>query len=556
MKFRTRVILVVVASSVIPLALVGLWLTNSAVRSGDQFLQDRLDGALEATVSLVGTRWIQLRSDLLFFGEDAGVQQALQASPGAAQPLDLRDLEQRFRDLDSGVLRLEIRTLAAEPVWTFGSRDAQAGSGSRTATALGYDAIWQELPIYGKISGERIGVLQVAMAPSAFLPPQQLPAITAGMVVALEGPDGRVPTAAPFDASVLAAERFEWAGDEWVTARHRLNSPALSVVIAATLGPFMGSFEETARRGALVLLAVAILALLATVLLTSRLTRSLRDLAEAAVAVAEGDLDRTVPGTTRDEVGAVGNAFNSMTKKLRRTLEQLAGRESLASVGEFAAGLAHEVRNPLTAVQIDLQFVESQLPPDSPLLEPQAKAIAEIRRLDSTVRDALRVARSGRIKALAIDLRVPLRAAVEAARPVLAERGAILAVDLPPTESRMVGDPDALEQLFLNLLLNAAQALDGGGCVGVELSKDEDDFCVAIRDEGVGMSDEVRERAFEPLFSTHGRGTGLGLPISRRIVVAHGGEVRVESVQGEGTTIEVVLPRGWTRAGLRVGDRP
>ena len=256
----------------------------------------------------------------------------------------------------------------------------------------------QTLPVYHRLDGRMIGTLEVDLAPSAFLPPGRLPPITAGMVVAIEDMDGRIAVPTPFDASLLASEGFTWVGDEWRVVRHTLERPSLTVVVAATLGPFVEVFEETARRGTAVLVVMALLALLATAALTTRMTRSLRSLSEAASAVSSGDLSRSVPEAGTDEVGAVARAFNTMTENLRRTLRQLAGRESLAAVGEFAAGLAHEVRNPLTAVQIDLQYVESELPSDSPLREPQAKALAEIRRLDATVRDALRVARSGQVR--------------------------------------------------------------------------------------------------------------------------------------------------------------
>jgi two-component system sensor histidine kinase HydH len=292
----------------------------------------------------------------------------------------------------------------------------------------------------------------------------------------------------------------------------------------------------------------ALLARVATTALTTRMTRSLRHLLEAARAVSSGDLSQSVPEAGTDEVSTVARAFNTMTESLDRTLRRLAGRESLAAVGEFAAGLAHEVRNPLTAIQVDLQYVENELPPDSSLREPQSKALAEIRRLNATVGDALRVARSGQVRVRAMDLREPFSAAVGAALPRFRERGAILEVDLGEDPLSLDGDPDALEQLFLNLLLNAAEALDRGGAASILIDPQESEISVRIRDNGSGMAPEVRARVFEPLFSTRAEGTGLGLPIARRIAVAHGGEIRIESAPGSGTTVEVRLPRSVPRA--------
>jgi len=104
-----------------------------------------------------------------------------------------------------------------------------------------------------------------------------------------------------------------------------------------------------------------------------------------------------------------------------------------------------------------------------------------------------------------------------------------------------------LEQLFLNLLINAAEALEDGGTATVLVVLDADEVIIQIHDDGPGMPPDVQDRAFEPLFSTRTEGTGLGLPIARRIAVAHGGGIHIESTPGSGTTVEVRLPRSITR---------
>lgn len=533
--------MVVVAACVVPLALVGLWLTRSAVRSSDRFLQDRLEMALEETVSLVATEWTQLRSQILFFAEDPAVQRVLGVEEHLLQPSEVAVLEARFARLSPAVRGLEIQDATGHPVWS------DRRSEDPSALELTGGSVGQRLPIYGRRDGRVIGTLVVDLASSSLLPPGRLPPVTAGMVVAIVDMDGQVSVPTPFDASLLASERFTWMEDEWRVARHTLERPSLTVVVAATLGPFAEAFGETARRGTTVLVVIALLALLATAALTTRMTRSLHHLSEAATAVSSGDLSRSVPEAGTDELSTVARAFNTMTESLRRTLRQLAGKESLAAVGEFAAGLAHEVRNPLTAVQVDLQYVESELPPDSPLREPQSKALAEIRRLNATVGDALRVARSGQVRTRPIDLRESLSAAVAAAAPSFHERGATLESNLGNEPLSLDGDPDALEQLFLNLLINAAEALDAEGTATVLAAPARDELQIRIRDDGPGMPPEVKERAFEPLFSTRTEGTGLGLPISRRIAVAHGGEIRIESTPGSGTTVMVRLPRSIPR---------
>jgi signal transduction histidine kinase len=292
-------------------------------------------------------------------------------------------------------------------------------------------------------------------------------------------------------------------------------------------------------------LIVALTGLAAAVLLTGRMTRSLRDLAAAAAAVSNGDLEQQVENPGVDEVGRVARAFNSMTKSLRRTLGELASRESLAAVGEFAASLAHEIRNPLTSVRVDLQAVEERLPDEPDLRVRLESALAEIDRLNLTVEDTLQVARRGQIGAEAVDLWDPLRAAVRAARPGFESRNATLTLETgpeQPTPTVVRGDAGALEQLYLNVIQNAAQALDSGGKAIVRVTQEDRTALVTVHDDGLGIPEEALDRIFDPLFSTKKGGTGLGLTIARRIARAAGGDIHVGSGEGSGTAVEIRLP--------------
>jgi len=280
------------------------------------------------------------------------------------------------------------------------------------------------------------------------------------------------------------------------------------------------------------------------VLLMRRLTRALGDLALAADGVSRGEMGRTVPVPASEELGRLAEAFNTMSESLRRTLDSLARRESLAAVGEFAASLSHEVRNPLTAMRIDLQRVEEKLEPSSPLRVPLSRALRAVDRLQHTVSGALRVARSGRVERTRVDLLVPLDAALHASEPELRAAGARVEVDAADAPLLVLGDAPALEQLFLNLLLNAAQAFDGGdGVVRVHADADAAHVRVAIEDAGRGMAPAQLAAAFEPFVTTRAEGTGLGLAIARRIAAAHGGELSLASELARGTTATVTIPR-------------
>jgi signal transduction histidine kinase len=346
----------------------------------------------------------------------------------------------------------------------------------------------------------------------------------------------------PFDASRLAEERFSWGGEEWLADRRVLAEPPLVLVAAAPLTPLTLPFEEAAMRGLAVLLAVAGIVIIAAVVLTTKMTRSLDQLATAADAIARGELDRRVEPTGNDEIGRVAHTFNTMAESLRRTLRELADRQALAAVGEFAASLSHEVRNALTSIRLDMQVAGERLPDEEAVREPHERALKEIGRLDLTVTGALDLARSGRLTMATLDLWNPLKAAAHVAGPEFAARNALLDVASSRDPIIVTGDEAALEQLFLNIMLNAAQTLGEGGSATVQVRVSGTEASVKIQDDGAGIPPDKLDRVFEAFYSTRAGGTGLGLPISRRIAQAHGGQLRVESDVGKGTVVEITLP--------------
>jgi signal transduction histidine kinase len=230
-----------------------------------------------------------------------------------------------------------------------------------------------------------------------------------------------------------------------------------------------------------------------------------------------------------------------MTESLQRTLREKASRESLAAMGEFAASLAHEVRNPLTAVKIDLQSLQEKVADDEALNVPLRRALEEIDRLDATVGDALAVVRRGDSDQT-LDVWQPIRAAAHSAGPAFSKAGARLEVIGEDDELTVRGDAAGLEQLFLNLVLNAAEALSPGGQAKIVARRERGSVLVRVEDDGPGIPEGARERIFEPLFSTKETGTGLGLTIARRIVEAHRGDLSVEDNEDGGTRVEIRLP--------------
>ncbi len=548
LSFRARILLIVLAVAVIPLGMLGLWLTRATARSGEELVRSRLEESLDQTVAAVASRWVQLRSSLLFLTEEPGVLDALRAGTVPSAP---PGLVRRFYDLDASVLAVVVTDTARREYWAL-ERASQRGS------PLDERSFMQPLPVrldvWDRPSGSLLGTVEVRMSVDGLLPAGRFAPAVVGQVLGLFDSSTDVPVSPlPFDPSLLGAEEFNWAGQRWIAAARTLRDPPIRIVAAAPLTPFTQPFERAARRGSMLLLAVTLAGLALAALLANRLTRSLARLSAAADAVSRGNLQQRVEVRRDDEVGRLGRAFNTMTESLRRTLDELASRESLAAVGQFAASLAHEVRNALTAIRVDVQSVQEKLPANSPLGEVQERALREIVRLDETVSTALKVARTGEMRVERVDLREPIRAAASAAMPLFKERAATLALQLGDAPLPVAGDSGALEQLLLNLIQNAAQALEPGGAATIAAGAKGETIVVTVNDNGSGIPERELSRVFEPLFSTGPEGTGLGLTIARRIAVAHRGTLELESEVGKGTTVTVRLPlapSGQATAGL------
>lgn len=550
-SLRSRFLLVAFVGVLLPFAVVAAWLNGSAGRSGEELLRNRLDGTLEQAVWESGKRWVTLRSALLDVADHPDIQAALGHPPDGGAPSSPPIISIDALGSGSAVAGALVAplTLTAGPRrWTLrGAADSLApmteGPGSARLPAL-VAGISVSVPVHSRGDGAPIGRLETRVTPETLVP-QGVGGVL-GVGVLLEVVDratGQSLTALPFDPRLMSDGDFTVGGERWLVRRRTLEEPAIVLVAAAPLAAYTLPFREAARKGGITVLLVAGASMLLATLLIRRVTHSLEELAMATQAVAAGDLDRTVSERSDSEVGRVGRAFNAMTESLRGTLRRLSQREALAAVGEFASSLSHEVRNPLTAIRIDLQRLDETLPAESPLRTNLQRALREVRRLDSTVTGALRVARSGKVTMHLIDLRVPLDRALEVARPAFEGRR----VNLRPTEIgpdplAVWGDEGALEQVFLNVLLNAAQALDVEGEAGVSVTVNAGSAQVDIWDTGAGIDPEHVAQVFDPFVSTKPDGTGLGLSMARQIVVAHGGSIGIDSAVEAGTTVSIQIP--------------
>jgi len=523
---RGRFLLVVLLAVVLPLAITTALLGRSLQRASVAAVEQRLDRQLVATANEVGQGWVVVRSGLLDLAEDSLTRAAVAGDTAAAE---------RWRRTRGTVPPPATRvTLVGTTGHTVAALRAPgpAAAGSLLETSF---------PVHDA-NGRRVGTMRAAFPRGALIPDHfgfggaAVPAVLAPDDGALRG----APEGVRFDVPA-----FRWQGESWITRRYQLHEPPLILALAAPVAP-PESFVAAAQRGLLVLLLVMLGTLALASLLTRRVTASLERLSATAGEVARGRFGAAVPEEGPPEVRRLARAFNAMAESLQGLVRRLGQQEAAAAVGQFAATLAHEVRNPVTAVRLDLERALDRLSGGHHPEDLLRRALEQVDRLDATVEGTLRIARSGNLRLQPVDLRGPVAAALRSAVPAFAERG------LPPPEWAaaqravpVLGHPGALEQLLLNLLLNAADASAAAvtsAPVSVEVRAGHDGVELRVTDAGVGMSADQVERAFQPFFTTTPGGTGLGLTMVRRMAEAHGAELHVDSRPGAGTTVRVAFP--------------
>jgi signal transduction histidine kinase len=287
-----------------------------------------------------------------------------------------------------------------------------------------------------------------------------------------------------------------------------------------------------------------------------------------------GDLSARMEEDKKDEFGLMAKSFNSMLESLDAAKqeiemchsEQMQRAAKLASLGEIISGIAHEIKNPLTGISCAVQVFQSEMSEDDSRKAVTTEILNHIKRLDRTVKDLLNYAKPKPPNFLALNINDALNKAVFFVYPEAKKQNVSIDTIVEGEIPDIMMDPDQMQQVFLNLMINAVQAMPDGGKLKITTLKSDIDkeehieiikllhgekaVIVRFEDTGKGIEGEYLNSIFDPFFTKKSKGTGLGLAISRRIIHEHGGEIDVESKVGKGSVFSIYLPLMQKREGV------
>jgi signal transduction histidine kinase len=341
--------------------------------------------------------------------------------------------------------------------------------------------------------------------------------------------------------------------------------------ISNSLAEVDRSVRETIYQTIGLMLAILFCGLFVTLVGVRFVGQPLEKLIEKTKRIGEGDFSQPLDLRGEDEFGQLAEALNQMCSQLAESqdrvqaetaarlaaVEQLRHVDRLKTIGRLASGVAHELGTPLNVVSGRAELIASGRLPEEDVHKSAKTIKSEADRMTATIRQLLDFARRSRPQRSPTDLRSLIQQATELLAPLAQKNRVTISFSAGDRPSVSQVDGGQIQQIVLNLLVNAMQALPDGGQVSLELqerqaSPPEDAaapqrtyYCILVKDEGVGMDQETIDHIFEPFFTTKdvGQGTGLGLSVSYGIAQEHGGWIDVTSEPGKGTCFTVFLPK-------------
>lgn len=310
----------------------------------------------------------------------------------------------------------------------------------------------------------------------------------------------------------------------------------------------VGPLDRLRKRSLYVAAGFGVLLLVTAWFVTGGIVAPVRELVAATRRLGRGGFDTRVDPRSQDEIGELGRAFNEMAVRLDEATKreeslhqrEIARASQLATVGELASGVAHEIKNPVVGISNGLDLVRRRVGANEELSPIIDEMVRQLERIETAIRDLLAFARPAEPSLGPVRADRLVERAARLVQPA-ADRARV-SLDLQAEGLELRADEELLRQALVNLMMNAVQATDPGGHVRVTASVSNGRAIFRVSDTGRGIPSRQLEDVFKPFYTTRHKGTGLGLSITRTIVKRHGGELRVESSLGEGTTFFVEIP--------------
>lgn len=346
--------------------------------------------------------------------------------------------------------------------------------------------------------------------------------------------------------------------DWYITAYRPIRNFLNEIIGVLYVGILEAKYTDMRNRIVLFFIGLTIIAMVAVTgfsyLLSGTITRSIVMLTKAAREIGKGNFPEKIETRTKDEIEDLANAFQYMIDSIKRRDEELkkyaqqtiAEAERLAIIGQLAAGVAHEINNPLTGILLYCDLMLKNLPDDHPYKKNLLRINNEAQRCKTIVKGLLDFARQKKpeIKKASVNELIESTLNLLKTQAIFLNINTKLELDghLPQINI----DPSQIQQVLINIIMNGVEAMEGKGELKIEskLSEDKKFVCILVSDTGPGIKPEYHKKIFEPFFTTKEatHGVGLGLSISKRIVEDHNGTIEVKSEPGKGTTFIIKLP--------------
>jgi two-component system NtrC family sensor kinase len=356
-----------------------------------------------------------------------------------------------------------------------------------------------------------------------------------------------------YDTVLVKGETYQgraFVVNQWYITRYEplydhLGGIVGSLYVGSRVSAFEALIHAFNQRVAVIAFITLVLAAVIAVPISAIIISPVVELADANQQLADGDLTVRVPDYGKGALGTLGRSFNDLASTLDHTQQELLRQEKLASIGQLAAGVAHEINNPLGTILLLGDVLHNQTPENTPEREDLKLMIDEAMRAKRIVADLLNFARQQEVLAQETDLNALLGQVVAALKVQPIFQQVEIVTQFTDQLPSIQADPDQLQQVFINLMNNAAEAMDGQGVITLQTAL-QDQFWVEVKitDTGPGIPKENMSKVFTPFFTTKevGKGTGLGLSIVYGIIKLHRGQIAVQSEVGRGTTFIITLP--------------